>query len=194
MLADAALARYAEAAQIWQELGDAWGESAMCQNRAIVLELLNRYDEALPLLERSVELARKAGDQMHIAQTVVDLAKLLLLSRVDDPRIAPLMREGLELCGALGERRQIIECLEVLAVLSARMGAPETGAELIGAAAAERERAGAQGMLDERSIFDAAVHELEEALGQDGFARARDRGHEWSLTEAIEAGLSATER
>ncbi|MGZ4195435.1 MAG: hypothetical protein ACXVFQ_03360 [Solirubrobacteraceae bacterium] len=60
VLADAALARYAEAAQIWQELGDAWGESAMCQNRAIVLELLNRYDEALPLLERTNWRAKQA--------------------------------------------------------------------------------------------------------------------------------------
>ncbi len=82
----------------------------------------------------------------------------------------------------------------MLAAFTARTGDPEAAAELIGAAAAERERPGAQRMPDERPIFEATVRELEDSLGADGFTRARERGHERTLDEGISAGLAATER
>src|SRR5205814_1945751 len=105
------------------------GQSVMCQNLAIVHELMGRLEQAMPLLEQSVELARAAGDGIHLAQTLVELGKHLVRHRLADDRTPGLLREGLELASALGEQRQIIEALEVLAAFSAYTGAPVIAAE-----------------------------------------------------------------
>jgi predicted ATPase len=190
----AALARYQEAGDIWRELGDLRGQSVMCQNLAIVQEQLGRPAEALPLLEQSVELARAAGDGMHIAQTLVELGKHLVRNRLADERTSALLHEGVELATALGEQRQIIEGLEVLAAFSADAGAPVIAAELIGAAEVERARAEVTRKPDERPLFEATVRELERALGHEGYERARDRGAGRGLEFAVALALESTNR
>jgi tetratricopeptide (TPR) repeat protein len=189
-----ALARYERAGEIWQELGEVRGQSLMCQNMAIVHEALGEFEQATPLLEQSVELARRAGDGMHVAQTLIELGKHLVHHRVTDPRVPELLREGLELSNALGERRQTIECLEVLAALSARTGAPVTGAELVGAAEAERDRSGIARKPDELVVFDTTVRELSEDLGPEAYGRALARGRSRGLDIAVAVALESTER
>src|SRR5437588_2311464 len=189
-----ALARYREAGDIWRELGDLRGQSVMCQNLAIVHELMGRPDEAMPLLEQSVELARAAGDGMHVAQTLVELGKHLVRHRLADARTPALLREGLELSSALGEQRQIIEGLEVLAAFSAFTGAPVIAAELIGAAEVERVRVDVTLKPDERPLLEATVGELERALGREACERARDRGAGRGLETAVAVALEATSR
>ncbi|HLY48862.1 MAG TPA: BTAD domain-containing putative transcriptional regulator [Solirubrobacteraceae bacterium] len=190
----AALGRYQEAGEIWRELGDVRGQSVMCQNLAIVHEALGQVDQATPLLEQSVELARTAGDGMHVAQTLVELGKHLIQHRLGDPRTPDLLREGLELASALGERRQTIECFEVLAALSARTGAPITAAELIGAAEAERERSGIDRKPDELALFATTHDELIEELGPEVYTRARARGRGRNLDIAVAVALKSTQR
>jgi len=189
-----ALARYRQAGEIWQELGDLRGQSVMRQNLAIVHELMGRPEKAMPLLEQSVELARAAGDGMHVAQTLVELGKHLVRHRLADDRTPALLREGLELASALGERRQIIEGLEVLAAFSAYTGAPVIAAELIGAAEAERASAEIMRQPDELPLLEATVQELEDALGREAFERARDRGAGRSLETAVAVALEVTSR
>jgi hypothetical protein len=146
------------------------------------------------LLEQSVELARAAGDQMHVAQTLVELGKHLVQHRSADPRAPELLREGLELSSALGEQRQTVESLEVLAALCARTGTPVTGAELIGAAEAARERSGTDRKPDELALFEATAHELTEELGVESYMRARARGRSRSLDIAVAVALKSIER
>jgi predicted ATPase/DNA-binding SARP family transcriptional activator len=189
-----ALARYQQAGDIWRDLDDLRGQSVMCQNLAIVYELMGRPEEAMPLLEQSVELARGAGDGMHIAQTLVELGKHRVRHGSIDERTPALLREGLELASALGEQRQIIEGLEVLAAFSAYTGAPVIGAELIGAAEAERARVDVTRMPDERPLFEATVGELEKALGREACERARDRGAGRGLETAVAVALESTSR
>jgi non-specific serine/threonine protein kinase len=189
-----ALARYQQAGDIWRELGDLRGQSVMCQNLAIVYELMGRPEQAMPLLEQSVELARAAGDGMHIAQTLVELGKHLVRHGSIDDRTPALLREGLELAIALGERGHIIEGLEVLAAFSAQAGAPVIAAELIGAAEAERARAEVTRKPDERPLFDATVRELVKSLGREGYERARDRGAGRGLDTAVAVALESTTR
>jgi predicted ATPase/DNA-binding SARP family transcriptional activator len=189
-----ALERYERAGAIWQELGEVRGQSAMCQNMAIVHEALGQFDQATPLLEQSVELARRAADGMHVAQTVIELGKHLVAHQAGDPRIPELLREALELSSALGARQNTIECLEVLAALSARTGAPVTGAELVGAAEAERERSGSDRKPDERALFDTTIRELAGDLGPDAYARARARGRSRGLDIAVAVALESIQR
>jgi predicted ATPase/DNA-binding SARP family transcriptional activator len=190
----AALARYQEAGDIWHELGDVRGQSIMCQNRAIVHEALGQFDQATPLLEQSVELARSAGDGMQLARTLVELGKHLVQHGLGDPRTRDLLREGLTLASGLGDRLLTIECLEVLAALSARTGAPVTGVELIGAAEAERERAGIERKPDELVLFEPTLRELSEELDAESYARARSRGWSRGLDIAVAVALESTER
>ncbi len=190
----AALARYREAGDIWHELGDVRGQSIMCQNRAIVHEAVGQFDQATPLLEQSVELARSAGDGMQLARTLIELGKHLVQHRLGDPRTRDLLREGLTLAIGLGDRVLTIEGLEVLAALSARTGAPVTGVELIGAAEAERKRAGIERKPDEIALFEATRVELSEELDPEAYARARSRGWSRGLDIAVAVALEATER
>ena len=189
-----ALSRYQAAGDIWRELGDVRGQSVMCQNLAIVHEALGQVDQATPLLEQSVELAHIAGDAMHVAQTLVELGKHLVQHRPEDPRTPDLLRQGLELASGLGERRQTVECFEVLAALNARTGAPVTGAELIGAAEAERERSGIDRKPDELVLFESTVRELQDELGPEAYVRARARGASRSLDIAVAVAIKSTER
>jgi tetratricopeptide (TPR) repeat protein len=189
-----ALGRYEEAGEIWRELGDARGQSVMCQNLAIVHEALGEYHQATPLLEQSVELARTAGDAIQVAQALIELGKHLVQHELADPRTPDLLREGLELASGLGERRQTIECFEVLAALSARTGAPVIGAELLGAAEAERDRSGIDRKPDERALFEATTQELADELGPEAYARARLRGRSRGLDIAVAVALKSTER
>jgi predicted ATPase/DNA-binding SARP family transcriptional activator len=191
---ESALDRYAEAGSIWRELGDPRGQSVMCQNMAIVHELQGQFDRAMPLLEESVELARAAADAMHIARTLIEFGNQLVQHRWGDPRIPALLREGLELSARLGEQRQIIEGLEVVAALSARSGAPVTGAELIGAADAERARTAVRRQPDESRLFNTTVRELEHALGPEGYRLAHARGGGMSLASSLAVALESTER
>ncbi len=188
-----ALNRYGEAGDIWRELGGVRGQSMMCQNLAVVYELMRQFDQAMPLLEQSVELARAAGDRMHIAATVITLARLLARQQVDDPRIPALLREGLDLASVLGERLHIIECLEVTARFAGGTGDPAVAGALIGAADAERERAGAQRNPDEVPFFEETIRELERSLGRDGLARLRERGGSMGLDAAVALALAQTE-
>ena len=185
-----ALTRYAEAGNIWRELGDARGQSIMSQNQAIAHALLGEFDEALPLLEKSVELARSVGESMHLAQTLIDLGKHLTQHRPRDSRIASLLHEGLMLLSELGEQRQIIECLEAMAALGAREGSPLIAAELIGSADAERQRAGRQHKGEERPFFEGLVRELKQRLGTEAYEAARAQGAQKDLASAVSMASS----
>ncbi|MBV8432636.1 MAG: MFS transporter [Solirubrobacterales bacterium] len=191
---EAALIRYEQAGDIWRELGDVRGQSRMCQNLAIAHEALGQVDRVTPLLEESIELARAAGDGMHLAQTLIELGKHLVFHRLGDSRTPELLREGLELSSALGERPHTIECFEVLAALCARTGTPVTGAELIGAAEAERERSGIDRKPDELPLFEATIRELVDELGREAYTRAVARGRGRDLDVAVALALKSTER
>jgi hypothetical protein len=146
----------------------------------------------MPLLEQSVELARTAGDGMHFASTLIEFGRQLVQHSSADQRIPALLREGLELSTALGEPNQIVECLEALAALSARRGSPETGAELIGAAEGERDRAGVKRTPDQLPFFEETIRELEQSLGPEAYARELERGRGQSIEAAVAVGLRST--
>lgn len=188
-----ALARYAEAGEIWQELGAPHGQSIMCQNQAIAYEMMGEPDRALPLLEQSVELARAAGDRILVAGMVVELAKHLVHHWPTDPRIPALLRESLQLAAGLGEQRLVIECLEVLGALGAHTGAEVAAAELIGTAERERVRTGVQRKVDEVPFFDATARELERMLGSEPYEQARARGANRDLADAVAMALRLTD-
>lgn len=184
--------RYREAADIWHELGDLRGESVTLQNLGIVHDLSGQPEQALPLVERSVQLARAAGDRVHVASTLTELGRLLVQHAPSDMRIPSVLREALVLSAEFDDRHQIVECLEVLAAVNA-ISAADIGAELIGAADAERERTGVARRPDEWRFLDATARALEEALAEKDYRLAHDRGRCMTLDSAVALALKSTE-
>jgi tetratricopeptide (TPR) repeat protein len=184
-----AIARYSEAAEIWHELEDARGQSVMRQNLAIVHQAIGELEKALPMAEESVELARASGDRMQIAHTLGAIARILVFHRPDDPRIPAMLSEALDLSAELGERLMTAECLDLVAHFTLGAGEPSAGAALIGAADAERSRAGAARKPDERPYFEQTEGELVRALGRARYDRERARGEATSLDDAVALAL-----
>jgi tetratricopeptide (TPR) repeat protein len=187
-----ALGRYEQAAEIFQDLGDLRGESIMLQNLAIVYGLTGNFEQALPAAERSVELARTVRDELHLASALIELGRLLVQHHPSDARVPGLLREGFERADALGDRIKLIQCLEVLGAFHSQSGAPALGAELFGAADAERARVKFDRMPDEGPFFAETTRMLEQVLGAEGYQQARARGQGKTLRAAIADGLKST--
>jgi predicted ATPase len=181
-----AIRRYADAADHWREEGDGRWLSLATQNLGIAHSLAGEHDRAVELLRESLALAREAGDPAHLASTLRSLARALLLAGREPSDALEPLREGLALSVQLDERPGIAESLETLATVVE----PQTGAELIGAAEAARDAAGAARQPDEEGWVADAKGVLRAALGDDGFAEAVRRGRVLSLTQAIDRTTS----
>ncbi len=191
---DGAREWYTDAAAIWHELGDVQGQSVMLQNLALVHQAVGNQEQALRMLEESVDLARTTGDRVTIAARLAALARVLVFERPVDPRIAALLAEALDLLAAVGERLQTAECLELVAQYSLASEEAETAALLIGAADAERAKAGGDRKPDELPFFTQTIKGLEETLGQPAFEHARARGRERELEQAVAFALDRLRR
>ncbi len=176
-----AIELYEQAAAIWRELGDDRGLSLMTQNLGITHSGAGDHERAVELLEESVVLARRAGDPQHLSSTLRSLVRVLPPGARDDAAVRPIIEEALALSRDLGDRPGVTECLETLASLVE----PRTGAELIGAAEAAREAAGARRPSDEAAWVLDAKAALREALGDDGYATAVAAGRELTLAAAV---------
>jgi hypothetical protein len=148
----------------------------------------------VPLLEESIELARAAGDRMQLAATLISIGRMLLSHHPEDPRVPEMLREALELSHVLGDVLLTVECLEAAADLACRTGDPVTGAQLIGAAHAERERAGVERKPDELPFIETTVRELERVLGREAYACEHERGRGQACQAAVEVALECTGR
>jgi hypothetical protein len=81
-----------------------------------------------------------------------------------------------------------------VADLAVRTGEPAIGAELVGAADIERERAGVKHKPDEIAFFGTTVRQLEQSLGAEAYARECERGRRSTLQAAVAFALEFTER
>jgi predicted ATPase/DNA-binding SARP family transcriptional activator len=180
-----AVRRYEQGAAYWRAEGDVRWLSVATQNLGLAHGGAGEHERAIELLGESVELAREAGDPAHLASTLRSLSRALLLaSRAPAEALEPL-REGLALSAELDERPGIAESLETLAAVVE----PETGAELIGAAEAAREAAGAARQPDEEAWVVEVKARLRDALGEAEYERAVRAGAVVELTTAIERGV-----
>lgn len=86
-------------------------EGMMMAIRGQILIRLNRYNEALPLLNRSLEIARKMGDQPNTAGMLYVIGQTLIATEKSVEAV-PFLVESLSLAGTDEELRSNI--LEVL--------------------------------------------------------------------------------
>ena len=159
-------------------------------NIGYVALLRGDYEQAKELSEQATELFRERGHQSGI---VVGLAMqadaALLLGRTKEARL--LIRECLDLGGALGFKEVIASGLETSAALLAAGDQVEVAARLTGAADALREDINLSQMPAEQRLHHRMHATLRESLGEHALEDLRQAGRRLSGEDAIAMALSA---
>ncbi|MFC0681062.1 DUF4062 domain-containing protein [Lysobacter korlensis] len=127
------------ALKVFQQLGEVWGETMVLLTigRADLLE--RKPDQAIPRLQRSLELARANGDQFSLALAQHHLATAHLMLGVEEEAEA-LLEDALRSSQRLAHSEGVAYGMEGLAVLAAMRDRAEEAGILIGAAETLREQ------------------------------------------------------
>ena len=148
-----------------------------------------RYDEAVELFEECLAAARERGDTFLIGRYTADIGALTLIEGRPADAL-PLLSEGLRVLYALGERYGTIFCILLLGDASARLGARDKGARLMGALDAQLEETGLVLWRIGVRRRELTVADLRGDLGEERFATLAAEGAAMSFDEAVEYALT----
>jgi predicted ATPase/class 3 adenylate cyclase len=142
-------------------------------------------EEALRLLRDSARLAGEAGFRWWRKNALVTLAEYAVrMGKPDDARGAA--RDALADSQSIGDRQGMIYGIALLAWVAVGQGREEEAGRLWGAIEADVERAPVGHWENERDDYAQRV-----VASSAGFERGRADGHQLSLSQAAEEGLSA---
>ncbi len=145
-------------------------------------------EEAQPLLEEALDILRRAGDPRGVALALNGLGRAAL--RRNDPALADrLIRDALVTFAELGNRIDIPECLEELAIVTDACGHAGRAARLLGAASAMRNVTGARFSVDEQAIARLLLRMSEDPE----LKAALVEGNQLSQEQAVAYALSLSE-
>jgi DNA-binding SARP family transcriptional activator len=158
----------------FRELGDVEGAAWSLISLGTVARYQGEVERAALLLAESRALSDGIGFREGIAWSCEQLG---LLAAVDgDPAAITLLRRSLELHGELRDRWRMSSVLEDLAAIALALGKVRPAARLLGAAEAIREAIGTVIAPCERPQHLQTLAAVRGALGEDGFAAARQQG------------------
>jgi non-specific serine/threonine protein kinase len=143
---------------------------------------------AADLCEESVALLRRLGGPGGIAFALSPLADLAC-HRGEYARAKTLYMEELEFRQQYGEKRQIAQCLEGLAIVAGGQGQPARAARLISAAAQVRETVGMPRLPHKRASTERGLSTVRSALGAWAFEAAWAAGRAMTLEQAVAYAL-----
>lgn len=172
-----------------RERGDPLSVARATGNLGIVAMDQGDYNGARPLLLESLEERTRLGDQLGQRSTLVNLA-LVDTRRGEYVESAKWLGQLLSSLRESPEKRILAYAFESAAGLAAVTGDPEIGAMLYGAADALREAIGNPISGGDREEFDQEVDKVREALGDDRFHQADQRGRNLALEEASDLAAS----
>jgi predicted ATPase/DNA-binding CsgD family transcriptional regulator len=179
----AAAAHHDRARALYEELGNADGVAWSHYDLGL---LWRRHDpdEAAQQLREALTRFRDSGYAWAIGCAGWALATVeLRRGRVDE---APaLVTEALDRFATVADGRGIAQCLEAAAGIACERTAHRLAGQLLGAAAALRERLAAPLPDEDRGQHHAATQQVRRALGPDGADAARRAGRELSTVEAL---------
>ena len=130
------------------------------------------------------DLLEGLGDQQSIAFASITLGTIAY-NRGDSQRAQALLKQSLIVFSELGDRREIAECLELLAGLASTLGLPERAARLYGSAEALIESIGLSPAPTERYQYERNVAAARARLDEAAFAAAWAEGRAMPLEQAI---------
>ena len=165
----------------FRDLGDVEGAAWSLISLGTVARYQGEVERAAVLLAESRSLSEGIGFREGIAWAAEQLG---LLAAVDgDPAAIDLLRRSLELHGELRDRWRMSSVLEDLATIALALGQPVPAGRLLGAAEAIREAIGTVIAPCERPQHLQTAAAVRAALGEEGFAAARQQGLAASLDE-----------
>jgi tetratricopeptide (TPR) repeat protein len=173
-----------EALDLAREEGD-WHQLAAALNAMAQLHRTqNELHAALPLYEQVLALAREAGDRETTAIALLNLAMATAGSGTDD-RVPTMLREALDIAGAIGSKPVAQSVLEVSAGLAASRGDWPRAARLFGVAEGRAARTGLHRDPADEAFLAPLIARARDALGEAAFAKAECAGRAVGDDEAI---------
>jgi tetratricopeptide (TPR) repeat protein len=174
-----------ESLEIYERLGDSWGQAAALNVLGWLFVSQERFDRAAQVVDRTLEASLAAGDEQFSAMAEVNLAEYRL-DRGDADGSRALLTSCTDRHRSLRLLYSVAYLLEACARLAAYEGDPGRAAQLLGAASQLRESTGVSvwgSQLERRERFVAGMRS---ALGEDGFATAFRTGADLSYSEALD--------
>ena len=174
-----------EAHALSREIGENWVISFALNNLGEVARVQGDYDQAGAYYAESEALLRAMGDHGDLARLVHNLGHVAQ-HQGDTEQAEAQFRESLAMFRKLGNQRGIAECLTALAGLWAEQGHAQRAAQLLGAAQAILDAAGAAWWPADRVEVKHSLAAIQAALGEEALAAAWKAGEAMTLEEAID--------
>ena len=160
--------------------------------RALLVSLVNlaysavvrgKLEDAVRYSEEAVALAVRLDEAADGAAARCNLALALIeLGRIEDA--ADMGAQALAAAIEASDPTLVVDCLEVVAAVEARMGHHRSAARLLGASGALRERTGSELEPLERALHDRTSQLLGKALSDSELRAAWAEGAEMDLKDA----------
>jgi tetratricopeptide (TPR) repeat protein len=174
----------------FRRLHDGWGLSFALLSLGGAALFRDRFDDAVPLLEEGVDVARSAGTSVFLSHALVNLGLAYAgLGRLDAAEAA--LRDAITAAAALDSRETTARALDALAAVALAAGDPDRGALLSGTAERVRRSVGATVWTTDRPLHRRTQDTLAAELGG---ARARERieaGTRLTPEEALDSPVTA---
>ena len=186
---DAARVLHEDSLALRRELGDTRGIAIALNNLGVIARDQADWERAAALTRESVAVFRELGDKHGMAISLVTLgaAEYHLGSHAE---ATALHQQSLALFGEVENRREIAECLEVLAMLARAQEQPVQAARLFGTAEAALEEIGSSMQPSQNPRYETYVAEIRDQLGEETFAAAWAEGRAMRLEDAIASALA----
>lgn len=150
---------------------------------------MGQVEPAVPMLQKSLALARECGDQWVLALVLDSLAEVMLAEgRVDDAEA--FQKESLSICGTLGDVWFTPRALLTMMAIALERGAPGRAVRLAAASTNLLADVGAALMPTEQTQYDRLLTLARGSLTPEAANSAWREGSRMSLTEAIDCAVS----
>jgi predicted ATPase/class 3 adenylate cyclase len=182
---EAARALYEECLEIERELGNQHGIATALGNLGRIAQRTGEYRRARELYEESLAISRAHGHTRGIDTWLMNLARVLHLLG-EREAAGRSCAEALGISHGLGDRANVAECLEIVALAREATEDPRKSVHLLGAAAAARRSIGVELPASEREAYDQRIAALRDAMGEAEFDAAWAEGEAMPLEALIE--------
>jgi predicted ATPase len=177
-----------EAIDILERSGESFMLGLALTSRGMNRLLLSQHDAAIAAHRRALTIGRSIANDRVVAQASSLLGiTLLAAGEIDEGRMH--LANGTERFLALDDSEGVALCLSLCGMVFSEHGDAERAAVALGAAEAQRRKAGIRTWPTMRPIVNATVREVRAALGEPAFDAATAEGARLSRRDAVAMAL-----
>lgn len=190
-MGDFELARslYQNSLELLVKGGDVWNQTSAWIGLGNVAKSEGRYAEARSYYEQSLTVAQEMGDKDCIAGMLGNLGQLALYEGNVEEALR-FQEESLLISREMGDKHGIALALESIAEVNRVEGKAELAAQIWGCMEVFRENMGSLIPACDIQEYNKAVDATREALGEEGFRIAWDKGRGMSMEQVMQLVFS----